>query len=354
MDRGDIIKNILGGYISYKKGIPLKKSLEFIQKCSQYTTKKLNISDEDVEDVIYSPRFISVFSWDIPRDKKRMEYLMGEGFGSSTESINELSYLPLELFIPPNYETMEGYEKGEYIIDNEDEIEEIGNVFRPSKEWIYSQKKYTESLSMLDKLIINAYTARGDQLVNDYLRAEDKSVNFGYGPNEHVYFVLVYEYKDQGGKEENFAKFLYEKLQSIIAGSPPVDRDFITYRGKQILSRDDKKGDIIRQQGFSSTTLDLYSGMEYADPKSISKTKSSFEYVEKIIIPKGSRVLLIKELSTYPEDPEILLPHNSRFQIIEKCKKKSFYHTGGTIYGTGALENVEEVSGKVCLIEYIP
>lgn len=338
MERREIIKFLLEGYVSYKKKVSLEKSKNIIQNCIKHTAKELGISEKEVKNVIFNIRYISIYSANIPTDSETLNLIDQNDLSEFSRPVGIHKYIDPETLL--SYNDI-GYEKTRALADTYSEF------LDPSIEWFEQQKSYSNNLSYLEKEIVGFYTSlEGDKDINDYVRDGDAAQRADLTNADHHDFIAVahYEKTHKNPTDGGFWEYVSQLLNKIIVNSPPVDRDFITYRGKreELFREDQDAGFLFRQKGFSSTTLDLDAAILYAGTKEIYPVDTFFSYIEKIIIPKGSRVLWINELSSFDRDPEILLPLNQRFKVLAKCDKNDFYFGGLWL------------KGEVCLTEYIP
>jgi hypothetical protein len=146
--------------------------------------------------------------------------------------------------------------------------------------------------------LIQYYTIQGSYFMNQYMRGMTK-----------------YEYKNEY-LEENI-----EKMWNLVLNAPPFDNDYIVYR---FVSSDDylkhlNKGDIFKDDGFTSTTRDpFYRNDLY---------KFGFILI-KIKIPakvKGIG-LCLETLSHFPSEEEIILPPLTNLKLVSKDADCEYHH----------------------------
>lgn len=346
-DRKELFKSMILGYMTYSnKELTEEKSEDLFQKCIAETSKRLKVDRKHLEDVLYSPYFLSVMSFDLLPDMEEIDYLLRYRMTSIIYYVNVYKHISPRIFRVEKHQAK--------------------NLYEPSKEWIELQEKYIENLQSHESTIIFGYTKNIDRLVNDFLRGgkmyESIRVerdNLGFKADESK-ILKNYRETTKTPSAKGFIEYYIQTLDKIILNSPKVDREFIVYRGKTELFRDDEEGSIFEQKGFSSSNIDLYPAIQYAGLTRISKLQYhslpsySFSYVEKIIIPKGASVLSIRySTSFYHFDPEILFPRMSRFKIVRTCKMQEMYY----IYETDPMhedrKGTPKWSGNMCLIEYL-
>lgn len=99
-----------------------------------------------------------------------------------------------------------------------------------------------------------------------------------------------------------------------------------------------------------------------------------FKYLEKIIIPQGSRVLW-GGVHSIQRESEVILPLNSEFRVLEECEdyslidsyslyeiRESFFPKKIFLYLKNYIKSSDKKvlsppspnKGKLCLVEYIP
>ena len=90
------------------------------------------------------------------------------------------------------------------------------------------------------------------------------------------------------------------------SAAKPTDRALLVYRGiSGDVVKDLKPGKVIRDRGYTSTTVDGADAKIYG------------ERVIKIGIPKGSKILAVGQVTGRKAEAEVLLPRGSRFRVIK-------------------------------------
>jgi hypothetical protein len=167
-----------------------------------------------------------------------------------------------------------------------------------------------QDLSWDEKGNVSHYTGNGYENINHYLR--------------------------HGGKEwteDNPEEEMIPHIDSAIA-KHKTKEDAIVYRG---ISRrepsfidngeegkDPKRGQIIHDKGYVSTTLDGRNKQSASIIGNAVHNKYSI-HIAKIRIPKGSNALAINQhgISVNPHEHEVLLPRGSKFKYLRKTKHDS-------------------------------
>jgi hypothetical protein len=183
---------------------------------------------------------------------------------------------------------------------------------------------------------------------------------------------------------KKFAEFFTERLNKIIHNSPPTDKEFIVYRGTRDLYRTDENKFGYSSIGFSSTSINIFVALNFSGIKPKDEHKDRYDYIEKIIIPKGSKILRAYD-SQINHEYEIILPHQSNFKILEECKNnlmfskykfssrkkfhneekykdeilnlqdKIFLSLKNSLFSKKDKWGIPSpVKGKLCLVKYIP
>ncbi len=147
--------------------------------------------------------------------------------------------------------------------------------------------------------LVQYYTLQGSFFMNQYLR---KMTKHSY-TDEHM---------------EN----LITPMWKLVAEAPAFDKSYVFYR---FIGRDDYLshidiGDIYTENGFMSTTRDPFYRADLY--------KFGFILI-KIKVPanKSGIALCLETISHFPEEQEIIFPPKSKFKLISKNDKCSYYHT---------------------------
>ena len=97
---------------------------------------------------------------------------------------------------------------------------------------------------------------------------------------------------------------ILEDLDTIFRDVPPVEEEFVVYRGVTT------KHSLGVLAGFISTSYDYETALSFADDK-----KQCCVFI--ITIPVGAKVLPVEELSVNPTEGEILLPRSGYFKVTK-------------------------------------
>lgn len=196
-----------------------------------------------------------------------------------------------------------------------------------SVEDVVAQEKYYQSLTDQQRALIHLYTYNGDVALNSYIRD-------GYivTPRTQEYiiskietFSKFFDVKEgaNGNKiMEDFLKYFYDSLTSIIANTPPITKIFMVYRGTykyQYMSQY-QKDEIYTadKSGILSTSLSIHAAINFAFEDQIVDARHSPGALTEIVIPPGSHVLL--SIDAIFEEHEVLLPNNSSFYVVSPLK----------------------------------
>lgn len=193
----------------------------------------------------------------------------------------------------------------------------------PSENWLEEQEKYIQKLPQNYIEIIKNYTKYPYySIINEYLR--------NGGMNRIIAGNIDSMLFDKSlltnfNSVDDFIKDYCHKLHKIIDCSPPVDRDFIVYRGQRTKIPDKylKNADkIYRIKGMYSTSI----------LTSVTDTFTSVGYdhhLFKIIVPAGTKCLWVAPVSGNYGEAEILIDHGTilkflDLRIIDKIERTTF------------------------------
>jgi hypothetical protein len=233
-------------------------------------------------------------------------------------------------------------------------------------EWMAEQTNYLKSNARISE-IVRGYTFRGDRLVNDYIRGDVSRIgeiitaihdlDTRYPPplfplayqitdryNELVVKGMVPEPKLEAlfsdptpGKEvlnpvkvralfmKNYGFFkrrdillplinsFRKELNKIIKKSPKLGYELITFRG---LKNENflKPGTWSRvTKDFMSTSLSVKASSRFIKDSVYGTTFGMMMY--EVVIPPEVPCLYVSEVSHFPHEQEVLLPHNLRLHI---------------------------------------
>ena len=415
-----LYKDLYQGYISKEKNISKEESSKILEKCIKHTSKKLNIPLKSVKNNLYNLTSISRFSMNISPDynnelikyrkmaTKQEEYSYTDYYYDGQyivdtnlpgyQKITQIIMLELILLLIVKYKYIDSNKLTDYSY-----IMKLHNMSLPSTDWIQKQKDYLANLSYTDYLVIKMYTGMfcyEHVIINNYMRTGKIKTSYFNRIMEcnPTLIDIFYKSKLATSKGEitfveeemkEFAEFVVERLNKIILESPKVDREFIVYRGKKRgLFRPDLKKENYMLKGFVSTSMNILSAQrfagQYQHPRlhpyledDDVKDVTFFDYIEKIIIPPGSRGFLWTDLG----ESEIILPMDSRFKVLEVCEPGKILNTRRLAYRADKIykEELDSESifsylknlisssyekedsfsvpfykGNMCLVEYIP
>jgi hypothetical protein len=244
-------------------------------------------------------------------------------------SFEELSY----------YSDLLGAEPGSSILEQCN----IVNETCPSKDWYHDCIRYVENLDKFHEPrnydlgnIMSGYSHHGDVVINEYLRGNyEKSLQslkqyssvFGAisVPFAKSFWSMWIEkhpsdadrYPDDLAKlnvidpqkfDVEFRKQFISKVAGILTRSiilgPILDRDIVVYRGMST-QPDVEIPSVHRFRGIMSVSANINEALKFG------------KYLMIIVVPRGSNAL-VQRMSRFDYESEILLPHNSTFQIDEK------------------------------------
>lgn len=103
-------------------------------------------------------------------------------------------------------------------------------------------------------------------------------------------------------------KKMMSDIDLIISVAPPIDRDCILYRG------------------ISDTCQLRFDPNQYISTTLFQQIAESFSYnglLLKVHVKKGTRCILMTQLSRFPKEAEILFPRNLRFHLLDSTMPKS-------------------------------
>lgn len=180
----------------------------------------------------------------------------------------------------------------------------------PPANWLKKQEKYIESLSTIQQEFIALYTLNGYSMLNRFLN------NYIVTPEVEKMFYgtsmtrqLIDHIKKIG--IITIEEFLLEfdaNISIAIKNAPVTLRKFVVYRGENfpLCGYTHAERCIIKQ--MYSTSQYVSTSLNFIKPK---------DYITRIIVPKGTKCLYIKNLSLISDEEEILFDHNSIFQTIQ-------------------------------------
>jgi hypothetical protein len=219
-------------------------------------------------------------------------------------------------------------------------------------DWLESQTRYIEGLSLRDKITITNYTFKTDRLINAYLREGIKSLvrefnNVGFTTFKadiKAYFPFVVQIFDMfeelglesilGKKDlfitstginydgfndsvgaikisieesllEQIAKNYNEQLTQIIHNSPRCDESIYVYRGTKSLKY--FSNTTYNNNDYLSTSINPYTTMNFMSENLATRIKCCLNELE---ITPDVPCLYISSVSRSPSEEEVLLPPN--------------------------------------------
>jgi hypothetical protein len=182
--------------------------------------------------------------------------------------------------------------------------------------------------------LVQYYTLQGSYFMNQYLRKL----------NDYVYI-------------NKYLEDLISPMWNLVINAPPFDNNYTFYR----FIHDDsylshlKIGDIYTEPGFMSTTRDPFYRADLY--------KFGFILL-KIKVPKNVKgvAMCLELISHFPEEQEIIFSPNSKFKLLKKDEKISYFHTDEafsskikTKYEFEFIKNTQPIfTRKTEYIEVIP
>lgn len=114
-----------------------------------------------------------------------------------------------------------------------------------------------------------------------------------------------------------------KKLHKIIDCAPPVDREFIVFRGQRCKTPDEylKTDQINKIQGMYSTSISA----------TVTDIFTNTNNLFRIFVPKGTKCLWVAPISTKPYEAEILIDHGTLIKFVDQQISDQIYITTSTI-----------------------
>lgn len=121
-------------------------------------------------------------------------------------------------------------------------------------------------------------------------------------------------------------ELFHEDLTRIITKSPPLTKDVVVFRGvKNDFYLQGARNGFYNNIGFVSTSLDIEKA-QFFQKLGDEHKRGSDCCIQRIILVKGTKALLMMPISQYGDEKEILLNHGSIYKIIEPKVLKTFYN----------------------------
>lgn len=123
---------------------------------------------------------------------------------------------------------------------------------------------------------------------------------------------------------ETVLRTFIQDLMNIIDNAPTNNRTMVVYRGVRnnfFLTK--SKEDIYKNLGFVSTSLDIEIAKEFQRP--VSPNDDPKCCIQRVLLPKGIRSIVLFPLSNFQDEKEVLLPTGTIYKLQKKKVLKSFY-----------------------------
>lgn len=202
-------------------------------------------------------------------------------------------------------------------------------------EWFYEINNYIRSLSLKEKMTIVSFTNQSHNHIQKLLLKEDlerfynKIRNWKKNLKINGYLILFFPLLEILGMDfENDLDIKYscilnllpelsneiinealiiliKDMNNIINQSPKTNNNFYLFRG---IKNDFISSKNFKNYGFTSCSLNPFHVLKYMSAGECC--------IQRILIPKGSKLLFVGGLSVYKKEFEFLLLNNSKFEII--------------------------------------
>ena len=125
--------------------------------------------------------------------------------------------------------------------------------------------------------------------------------------------------------------YIVFRLRYILNNAPKIDKDVYVFRGNKDKYGDLAKTDVSRFKSFSSYSINPRVANDFSGA---SKNK----WISRLTVMKGTPLLYIANMSSYPSEQEVLLPDGGLYIHTYKCPNKLFYefryYSGTSIWRT--------------------
>lgn len=149
--------------------------------------------------------------------------------------------------------------------------------------------------------ILNQATSSQKRVLSDYVDGGES-----LWINNYMRGVRMDEVPEEGKK---VLRAKARSLNSMIRNAPKSPFPVILFRGIDFQARQDKKTRQFSNKGIMSTSL------SYGVAKDFVEGQTCCMLV--ILVPKGSRMLQVLDLSAWSEEKEVLLPHGNKFLVMK-------------------------------------
>lgn len=204
----------------------------------------------------------------------------------------------------------------------------------PTQAWISLNDDYLQSLSKYDLFTVIAFTNQSHWFITDRKgRMKTNLIAF----DKNLYFplfmqtLLIKAMENSEDLDTSMSPDTYKKIMSeaphydetfwtqaislynddlirIIRLSPPVEKEFMVYRGVTTQYLRLGKSNLTTLEQHMSTSLCPYHAIEYM--------RGSSCCLARILVTVGSKVLFVEGLSFYSNEYECILPKTARIDII--------------------------------------
>lgn len=175
----------------------------------------------------------------------------------------------------------------------------------PTYDFMENQIKFNRSLNSKEQSALLLYSKNGDQLLNMYIRN-----------NRKINEEMLNYYNDRRSTFDNYSlnanlkdllEDFYFDLKLLFEKAPPVDKDFIVYRGvKSINHFNGTTDNIYINRGIVSTTINPDIAIQFSEGK----------YMSIIHVPVGAKIIY-NYWTAYYNEIEFILPDSTYFLVTK-------------------------------------
>ena len=254
-------------------------------------------------------------------DEVEVNYMFWENLNMSYEQKAELHEFLSDLHNTPDYnykdvlwsmilrpttDLKSQIEHGAFYINNHFLTLQDFYERSPTYDFLRTQKTFNENLSPKEKAALILYSKNGDHLLNMYIRSGRKGITEEMEAYYDEHEAVFQKYSSNTDVYELMEDFYWE-LKKIFAKAPPVDKEFIVYRGAHTVEHFKGQIDnIYVNKGIVSTSINAQVAIGF----------SGGHYMTHIHIPVGARVIY-NFLSIYFGEYEIILPDQTYFLVTK-------------------------------------
>ena len=250
------------------------------------------------------------------------------------------------------------------------------------RKWFVAQDKYIRSLTPRQLFTIYGYTKWGDKWGHAFMNgtfnyglyhAEVKNLKPTPGATYYPFFFQARDFykintgdmtndyietiKRHSDEYKNLADFKIHtnsiismwvnELNEIIANAPATTQPFFLFRGqgddaykKNAVALAGMTGELYTSERFCSVTLDPTVAQTFA---------AGNHTIQRIMILKGSKCLLMMGVSVFQKEKEILLPRGATYQIYKKSQNVvGLFSSAASVcpphYGSSTIKNLVDMA----------